>query len=365
MTDLPGSGDRSTPELSVIIPIYASGPEAVDLLREALRHLKGSRFRNFEVLVADDASPAGVAIETLVRQEGAQLLRLDPRRGPAAARNAAARKATGNIITFLDADTSVHTDTLDRFVGKFRENPDLDAAMGSYDQQPTALGVVSRFRNLLHSFVHHRANRRAWTFWAGCSAIRKDRFLALGGFDESFPRPSIEDVEFGIRLCEAGGWVELDPQIQVTHHKSWTLGSMLRTDLLARAIPWAAILHKQPVPLDLNFRAVDRISVALAAITLLSAVMALIYGGAWLLAPLVSLAAIGLLNWPLFCFLARATSWTESLLCFPLLVLYLGTCVAGLIAGTALAEYRQRRWLRPAAAMIGLRRSWSGPWRRF
>ena len=63
---------------------------------------------------------------------------------------------------------------------------------------------------------------------------------------------------------------------------------------------------------------------------------------------------IGVLNWPLFRFLARATSWGEAILCFPLLLVYLATCVCGLIAGLALAEHRQDRRLWPAAGMIGL-----------
>jgi GT2 family glycosyltransferase len=345
---------KTAPAFSVIIPVYASGPEAVDLLRNALEHLKNSSFQDFEILVADDASPRGDAVRAVAQEAGAELVRLEHRSGPATARNAAAKRAAGDILIFMDADTSVHTDTLDCLARKFRERPGLDAAMGSYDQRPTAPGVVSHFRNLLHSFVHHRANHQATTFWAGCGAVRKERFQTLGGFDESFPRPSIEDVEFGLRLHQAGGSIHLDPQIQVTHHKSWTLSSMIGTDFSARAIPWARLLHTYPMPLDLNFKAPDRISGALAALTSLVTVAALLHGGAWWLAPMVSLTVIALLNWPLFRFLARATSWGEAILCFPLLLIYLATCVTGLLVGLVLAEHQQDRWLWPAAAIIGL-----------
>jgi glycosyltransferase involved in cell wall biosynthesis len=326
----------------------------VDFLRNALEHLKASSFQDFEILVADDASPSGDAVRSVAREAGAALVRLDRRSGPATARNAAALRAVGDILIFMDADTSVHPDTLDRFARTFRETPELHAAMGSYDQCPAAPGLVSRFRNLLHSFVHHRAGHLASTFWAGCGAVRRDRFQALGGFDQSFARPSIEDVEFGLRLRQAGGSIRLDPQIQVTHHKPWTLGSMVRTDFFGRAIPWAGILHKYPMPLDLNFKAGDRISGVVAALTLLVTIIAFLHGGAWWLAPIVSLIVVGLLNWPLFRFLAHATSWGEAILCFPLLLIYLATCVSGLVVGLALAEHRQDRWLWPAAATIGV-----------
>jgi glycosyltransferase involved in cell wall biosynthesis len=154
----------------------------------ALDRLKASSFQDFEILVADDASPRGDAVRAVAQVAGAEIVRLHQRSGPAAARNAAAMNAAGDILVFLDVDTSVHPDTLERFARIFRQTPELDAAIGSYDQRPTAPGVVSHFRNLLHSFVHHRSNRRATTFWAGCGAVRKDRFRSLGGFDESFPR---------------------------------------------------------------------------------------------------------------------------------------------------------------------------------
>src|SRR5579862_7978697 len=344
----------AAPGLSVIIPVYASDQKAVDLLGIALRHLKASTFQNFEVIIADDGSPMGDAVRAVAMEAAAELVRLERRSGPAVARNTAAAKAKAEILVFLDADTSPHADTLDRLARKFEEESELDATVGSYDQGPTAPGLVSRFRNLLHSFVHHRANRRTSTFWAGCGAVRRGRFQALGGFDENFSRPSIEDVEFGLRLCTAGGWIELDREIQVTHHKTWSLRSMVQTDLLVRAIPWAALLRGFPLPFDLNFKISDRISGALTAATLPLLVIALLHGGAWWLLPPISLTAIALLNWPLFRFLARAGNWREALLCFPLLLTYFATCVAGLLGGLVLAEHRRDRFLWPSVAVIGL-----------
>ena len=45
------------PELSVIIPVYASNPETVGFLRNTLHHLNASGHPGLEILVADDASP--------------------------------------------------------------------------------------------------------------------------------------------------------------------------------------------------------------------------------------------------------------------------------------------------------------------
>jgi hypothetical protein len=324
------------------------------LLRISLTHLGASDCHDFEVLVSDDASPAAAAVRSVVCEAGANLIRLEQRKGPAAARNRAAKNARGSILVFMDADTAVHPDTLTRIARKFEEKPELDAVMGSYDRKPAYAGRVSRFRNLLHSFVHHESSQNASTFWAGCGAVRAIRFRAVGGFDESFSAPSIEDVEFGLRLRASGASIELDPEIQVTHHKAWTLATMVKTDLFARAIPWAGLLRRYPMPLDLNFKLRDRLSGALFAITPVVALVAIIHGGLWWSIPLICLLTVGLLNRRLFRFIATSGSWREALLSFPLLLVYLATCVTGLIAGTVLAEHRRDRLLWPVVAGLGV-----------
>jgi glycosyltransferase involved in cell wall biosynthesis len=347
-------GTSNAARLSVIIPIYAAEPSSAELLRTSLRHLRASDLQDFEVFVVDDGSLAAAAIRAVIDEAKVQFVRLDERQGPAVARNAAARKATGDVLVFVDADTAVHPDTLSRIAKEFENDPDLDALMGSYDRNPAAPGRVSRFRNLLHSFVHHRSQRHTVTFWAGCGAVRASRFWALGGFDESFPAPSIEDVEFGLRLHEAGGKLELAPEIQVTHYKAWTFASMVRVDLFSRAIPWAGLMHRYPLPLDLNFTLQDRISAALVALAWIVTLIAMIHGGLWWLAPLICVAPVAVLNRRLFQFLARAGSWRESLLSFPLLLTYLTTCVVGLIWGFARAEIRRDRLLLPTVVAIGV-----------
>jgi len=150
---------------------------------------------------------------------------------------------------------------------EFSRNRDLDAVIGSYDRRPAANGFVSEYRNLMHHFVHHRGKREASTFWAGCGAIRKSVFLESGGFNENYRAPSIEDIELGYRLARTGRKLALNPEIQVTHLKSWGLRSMLKTDFFYRALPWSELtLRSGRMPNDLNLRISQRISVALVAL---------------------------------------------------------------------------------------------------
>jgi GT2 family glycosyltransferase len=178
--------------------------------------------------------------------------------GPAGARNLGSRQASGDVLVFIDADVEVHDDVFARIRSAFDVDRSLAAIFGSYDDEPGANGIVSDFRNLLHHHVHQEGAGAATTFWAGLGAIRRDVFLALGGFDEErFPKPSVEDIEFGMRLHAQGGRIVLDPAIQGKHLKDWTLASMTKTDLLRRGVPWLRLVlenHPGATALNLGWR---------------------------------------------------------------------------------------------------------------
>ena len=196
--------------------------------------------------------------------------------GPAAARNAGAALARGDLLLFVDADVLVHPDAIARVRARLAAEPDLVAVFGSYDDAPAAPGTVAGFRNLLHHHVHQQGAGPAETFWAGLGAVRREAFAAAGGFDAGrYAAPQIEDVEFGMRLHAGGARLELDPALLGTHLKAWTLAGMVRTDVLARGVPWVALLAERRGvaggALNLGWR--HRIS-ALASLGLAGAVVA-------------------------------------------------------------------------------------------
>jgi glycosyltransferase involved in cell wall biosynthesis len=163
--------------------------------------------------------------------------------GPAAARNEGAADATGDVVVFVDADVLPHPDAFTRIRAAFDRDPDLTAVFGSYDETPADRGVVSQFRNLLHHNVHQQGAGKATTFWAGLGAVRVDAFRGAGGFDaERYCLPSVEDIDLGTRLVAAGERIVLDPLVQGTHLKRWTLSDMVRTDFRQRGVPWVELV---------------------------------------------------------------------------------------------------------------------------
>ncbi len=258
------------PTLSVIVPAF----KCAGTLREVIAGLQGSDLPRdrWELIVVDDSSPDDTpdvaranADRMLVTSEGP--------RGPAFARNLGATVARGEVLVFVDADVIVAPTTLSQFAALFAAQPDLAAAFGSYDRSPRDPGLVSQYRNLLHHYVHSLNPGDATTFWAGCGAVRRETFVAVGGFDaDRYPRPQIEDIDLGYRIAALGQRILLTPAIQGTHLKRWSLRNMLRTDLRERAVPWMALLiERKDVAGDgpLNLRVGEKVMTALAGVIVL------------------------------------------------------------------------------------------------
>jgi glycosyltransferase involved in cell wall biosynthesis len=248
------------PFFSIIIPVYNGGAAFLAGL-QALLH---SAYRNWELIVVDDGSTDVSA--TLAKEFGAQVVNTGGRRGPAAARNLGAQFAQGEYLLFLDADCEVNTHTLNHLAYILMANPQFAAVFGSYDDSPQAKNFIAQYKNLFHHYVHQKGRVNASTFWAGCGVIERSLFLKLGGFDaQRYPKPSVEDIELGYRIRQNGGIIHLAKEVQVKHHKAWRFGSLIKTDMCDRAIPWTRLLLNYPsrITNDLNLSLSSRFSVIL------------------------------------------------------------------------------------------------------
>jgi glycosyltransferase involved in cell wall biosynthesis len=308
---------KSIPQLSVVVPVYNGGTQ----LTQCLDALLASDFQDREIVVVDDNSTDGSA--EAARALGVEVIRLALRRGPAAARNCGAAHARGQVILFVDADVVVRRDTLARVACFFREQANVAALFGSYDDEPAAENFVSQYKNLLHHFTHQRSSAQATTFWAGCGAVRREAFEAVGGFDESkYRSPSIEDIELGHRLSRASFRITLDRELQVKHLKRWTLSSLLRTDILSRALPWSRLIVEESGMIDeLNLRVSER---ACALLTGLAVVLLILsyFQPLMLVAALAASAAIWLINLQFQRFLKKRRGLWFALKAFAMLLLY-------------------------------------------
>ena len=275
---------RDDPTVSLVIPVHHPG----DDFRRCLMAVEQADPPPYETIVVIDGATEADGDAAAV--SGVRVIALPARGGPARARNHGARAATGDIVLFADSDVLIAPDTIGRVAAVFADDAEVAAVFGSYDDKPAAPNFLSQYKNLLHHYVHQHGRPEASTFWAGCGAVRRTVFLELGGFDERYHRPSIEDIELGYRLRQAGHVIRLCKDLQATHLKHWTVVSLLRSDIHDRALPWAElILRRSAMPNDLNLKLADRASAVLAwvgALLLIGGVLRptlLIYAAAALL----------------------------------------------------------------------------------
>lgn len=322
------------PYLSVVVPAH----DAETILPETLGALLESDYprSEWELIVVDDASTDRTP--EVAREYADRVVEIGGSpRGPAYARNRGVQVCRGECVAFVDADCRVHRDTLRKLATTLREEERWSAVFGSYDADPPGPGVVSRFRNLMHHWVHQQNAGEAETFWAGCGAVRREVFESVGKYDEwHYSEPKIEDIEFGRRLRLHGHRILLHPDIQVTHLKEWTLKGMIETDFRHRGLAWTRLLVQEGASAPtraLNLRTTQKVCTAASPAALVAGAAGVATGTEWFLAvAAVMVFLIGAFNIRFYKRLARTQGWWFPLVAVPLHLLHYGTAaVAGVV----------------------------------
>jgi GT2 family glycosyltransferase len=152
--------------------------------------VKRNGFR-YEVIVSDD----GDSLETMIRSQFPWATYYQgPRRGPAANRNFGASKANGTWLLFLDDDCVPSSGWLDAYATGASRFPEYSV----FEGKTIAPGPKLR--------ADHESplNLSGGLLWSCNFGVKRHLFLQLGGFDENFPFPAMEDMDLQLRLGELG-----------------------------------------------------------------------------------------------------------------------------------------------------------------
>ncbi len=326
---MPDAVKKSDVRFSVVVPVYNSSRD----LEQCLDALSRSTFDSFDVLVVDDGSTE--SIEPIVVRYGFDYMRIDGPSGPARARNRGVETVRGDTVIFVDADVTVHEDTIACFAKAFECDSSIAAVIGTYDDEPAHPGFVSQYKNVFHHYVHQSAHGDIGSFWSGCGAMRRSIFTQFGGFDEKrYARPAIEDIELGTWLAAAGHRIVLDSDIKCKHLKRWTLGNLLKTDVFDRAIPWTRLMLRAGVTdKTLNVKTSQRISVVLVYLCLLF--LGLGVWRPWALAGAATgFAIVTVVNWDFYQYFFKRRGIWFTLRVVPMHWLYFLYCGFGAGVGT-------------------------------
>jgi len=230
-----------------------------------LKSVFTSDYKNFEVVVVDDNSTDDSL--NIVNLFPCKIIKTNENAGPAAARNKGAKASRGNILFFLDSDIIIEKTTLGQIVRTFESKPDIDALFCSYQKDTVPSNFYSQYKNLVHHYTHQNSQEDAATFCGGFGGIKRDIFFDFGGFNENYR--SLEDMEFGYRLYQGGCKIFLNKGIRVTHCKKYTFFSLIKSDVMNRAVPWTKLmLDRRIFRSDLNVKTNNVLSVPVAFLIL-------------------------------------------------------------------------------------------------
>jgi glycosyltransferase involved in cell wall biosynthesis len=212
--------------LSVVIPTW----NRRDTLARTLAALsEQSAGAPFEVVVADDGSTDGTR-EFLSDLSGrapfAFQFALQPRRGPAAARNAALRLARGRILLMMGDDTVPAAGLLERHRRWHEAHPDFrDALLGraAWPPEMEATPFMRWMERGGHAFFFNYVDIAEGApvspmFFYTCNvSVKRDLLFRTALFDETFRRASHEDLELGHRLGREGMRLFFDREAVAYH----------------------------------------------------------------------------------------------------------------------------------------------------
>lgn len=319
---------QSTPTISIVVPVRNGG----DNFRLCLQSLVEVAPKVIEIIVVDDGGTDDS--RQLAEAAGMVVIKLPNSGGPARARNRGAQIAKGDILFFVDADVTLTEATVDRMVRQFREHPDLDALIGSYDDKPGARNFLSQYKNLFHHYTHQISCENASTFWGACGAIRREAFWAVGGFDEYYRYPSVEDIDLGYRLKQAGFQIKLCKDIQVKHLKHWKPISLLRAEIFYRGIPWTELIWRdRQFSNDLNLKNSSRLSLILTYTLLICTIAGWWWSSVWFVGVGIGFMLL-LLNLPIYRFFYQKRGLLFTLQVIPWHWLYFLYCGLAFAVGT-------------------------------
>jgi GT2 family glycosyltransferase len=335
--------------VTIVIPFHCNLAQLSQSLVAARRDLPDA-----EIVVAADGAREDCC--ELARTSDARVVEVPGPSGPAVARNRAAAVATGDVLVFVDSDVVASPGALAGLCGVLEREPEVAAVFGAYDLAPAETNFMSQYRNLAHAYVHETGRRDAATFWAGLGAMRARVFREVGGFDERFGAPSVEDIDLGYRVTGAGYRIRLAPEFRGRHLKRWTVWSSVRIDIRSRGIPWTQLIHRfGALANDLNTSVALRLSVV-ASYAFVLALAAAVRWPASAIVAVAALAGLLILNRAYYAWFVRQRGLWFALRVVPAHILHHLCNGISFIAGTALHALQRVGIALPGSLP-------AGPWR--
>lgn len=225
------------PLISIIIPTR----DHAQVLKRCIESIEQkSSYRRFEILVIDNGSKDAATLsllDALHKAQRAQVIRHDQPFNFSELNNVGVRAAKGELLLFLNDDTEIlSADWLEHMAGyaQLAHVGAVGAKLLYPNGQVQHAGVLNLAEGPIHALLNTPADQPGyfmrnlleynWLAVTGaCLMLERRKFLAVGGFDESFP-VAYNDVDLCFRLHDAGLYNVVCQAVHVRHYESQSRG---------------------------------------------------------------------------------------------------------------------------------------------
>jgi GT2 family glycosyltransferase/glycosyltransferase involved in cell wall biosynthesis len=232
--------DLTRPTISVVILNY-NKPYLTYATVKALLRAKTSV--TYEIIVLDNGSTPGNAATLASFNLLISLVRLNENRFFGEGNNIAAEMARGEYILFLNNDVFIEDDTLDRLHCAFKSSSKIGATGPIFEYPNRVLqeagafiakdgSVYQRGKGAIDFDVSQLAPLSEVDYVsAACLMLKRETFLALGGFDLRYDPAYYEDSDLCLRLLDQGLKTVLVRDCRVVHIENATTASAENKDI--------------------------------------------------------------------------------------------------------------------------------------
>lgn len=157
---------------SIVIPVYNEERD----IGECLESLNKQSFKDFEIIIVDDGSIDNTV--KIASKYKVQIIK-GKHKGPGFSRNLGVRKAKGEILVFIDADMTFDKEYLKNLIKPFKDNK----IIGTTHDYELATNLKNKYSKLWGEVRVSKENAKNVKIFR---AIRKKKFLEMGGFDSKY-----------------------------------------------------------------------------------------------------------------------------------------------------------------------------------
>jgi len=226
-----------TIKISIILPVYNSK----QYLEQALNSIKKSSFKDYELIIVDDASIDSTV--DIAKKYNPDVLLINKRtRGPAYSRNKAAQIAKGDILYFTDHDVIIQKNTLQKVHDHFQDK-NTNCVIGLYSLPSKNWNICTVYKTAWIRFSYFNSPKNVNWFFTAVGAVRKNIWQKSPDFEYHPIKIDGSDISYGYDLYLDGINILLDKTLEVKHIKKYSLKFLLKNDF-NRAFGYTCISQK-------------------------------------------------------------------------------------------------------------------------